>query len=186
MATATEATSSVGIITNNETYRVYVKLDSEGKIQTKETKVVTSGKDNKTWNDLDNDKEYTLAIEQSVREYKAGSWDALTSLIPDEDERLVIFNSGLNAKSDRKLKAILTEVDDAGTNLTHEPVDLYDTIDLIQEPTQRRNLTPVEKATRQIRTAIKAMFPTFNDDQVEAQVRSMLSAMQSAGEVEQG
>lgn len=185
MATATEATSGVGIITNNETYRVYVKLDSEGKIQPKETKIVTAGKDNKTWADLDADKSYTLAIEQTVREYKAGSWDAIASLIPDEDERLVIFNSGLNAKSDRKLKAELSEIDDAGTNLTFEPSDLYDTLDLIQEPTQRRNLTPVEKATRQIRTAVKAMFPTFSDEQVEAQVRSMLSTMQNAGEVEQ-
>ena len=186
MATATDATSSVGIITNNETYRVYVKLDNEGKIQLKETKVVTSGKENKTWNDLDADKDYTLAIEQSVREYKAGSWDAIVSLIPDEDERLIIFNSGLNAKSDRKLKSVLTEVDDAGTNLTFEPVSLYDTLDLIQEPTQRRNLTPVDKAIRSIRQAVELMFPTASQEIKEAKVREFLGAMQTAGEIEQG
>lgn len=186
----TEVTPSLGIITNNETYRTYVKLDKDGKIIPKETIVVTAGKDNKTWNDLDKEKEqpngYQLALEQTVREYKAGSWDAVKDLIPDEDERLVIFNSGLNAKSDRKLKAELSRVDDAGTNLALEPTELYDSIDLIQEPTQRRNLTPVEKATRQIRAAFKAMYPTKDEDFIELKVREMLSEMQSAGEVEQG
>ena len=189
MATATDATSSVGIVTNNETYRVYVKLDKDGKIIPKETIVVTAGKENKTWNDLDKEKEqsngYQLALEQTVREYKAGSWDAIASLIPDEEERLTIFNSGLNSKSDRKIKSELSKLDDAGTNLATEPTDLYDTLDLIQEPTQRRNLTPVDKAIRSIRQAVELMFPTASQELKEAKVREFLGAMQTAGEVEQ-
>lgn len=187
MSTNAVSTDTMAVTTHNETYRVYVKPDKEGKIDPKETKFVTAGKDNKTWNDLDKlveSGEYTLMLEQTVREYKANTWDGVAALIPDEEERVNIFNAGLNAKSDRKIKAVLTEVTEDGKSLEFDPVELFDTIDLIQEATQRKNLTPIEKATRQIRTAVKAMFPTFNDEQVENQVRVMLSAMQDAGQVE--
>lgn len=185
MATATEAVTSntMAITTNNETYRVYVKPDKEGKIDPKETKFVTAGKDGKTWKELDEDSSYTLMLEQTVREYKANSIDGIKSLIPDEEEIVAIFNAGLNAKSDRKIKAELTAITEDGKSLEFDPVELFDSLDLIQEPTQRKNLTPVEKATRQIRAAVKQMFPTLDEAGVENQVRALLHGMQQAGEV---
>jgi hypothetical protein len=120
-----------------------------------------------------------LAFEQSVREYKVGSWDAAASLIPDEDERVNIFNAGLIAKTDRKVKAKLTEISNDEKEFTFEPVELFDTLELIQEATQRKNLTPLEKAGRQFKTAIKLMFPTLSDEEIEAKVSELLSSAQA-------
>lgn len=188
MSTSTvtpEATNTLSISAINEVYRVYAKTDAEGKIITKENRVVTAGKDGKTWSDLDADTSYTNYYgDVTVREYKANSIEGCKVLVTDEEEFVNIFNSGLTAKSDRKLKAVLTELTDDGSNFTFEPPAVFDTLDLIQEATQRKNLTPVEKATRKIRDAVKAMFPSFTNEQLETQVRSMLSAMQDAGQVE--
>lgn len=186
MATATVTTDnstsagSLPVTTNNETYRAYTKLDKDGKIA--DVKLVTAGKDGKTWKDLDSEASqnegWVLYFEQSVREYIPNSWDACSQLIPEESERVAIFRAGLASKTDRKVKSALTVLTDDEKNLKHEPVQLFDTLDLIQEETQKRNQTPVEKAQKQIRMAVKAMFPTESDDFIEAKVAEMLGAMQ--------
>lgn len=179
-----DSSNTLAISVINEVYRVYAKTDSEGKILEKETRVVTAGKDGKTWTDLDADTSYTNYFgDITVREYKANSIEGCKALVPDEDEFVYLFNSALTLKSDRKLKAVLTELTDDGTNFVFEAPEVYDTLDLLQTATQKKNLTPVEKATRQIRAAVKAMFPTFNDEQIEIQVRAMLTSMQDAGQI---
>jgi len=58
MATATQPTptvdptNTVDIKTFNETYRVYVKAGTDGKIDQDTIRMVTAGKDNNVWDKL--------------------------------------------------------------------------------------------------------------------------------------
>lgn len=189
MATTTvtpdATTNSLPVTVSNETYRVYVKPDAEGKIDPKATRVVTAGKDNSTWNELDNPTEkenegYTLLIEQTFKTYKVGSVDAARQIIDNDDELVNIINAAISAKTTRKINTALREVTDDGKSLVFEPSDLaYDTIDFLQEETRRKNLSPVEKATKMFRQSLKLMFPTLSEDEVAAKVSQMLGAVQS-------
>ena len=174
MATATEATAGVQISSSNETYRVYGKTNADGKIV--EVKVVTAGKDNATWNKLEAEG-WQQSFEQTAREYQARTLDGAKTLVPDEEELVNIFNAGLAAKSDRKLKALFSELTDDEKDFKFTPVEVYDTQELIQEPTQKKNLTPEDKALRQVRLAIKTLNPTATEEQIEEMVRSTFAAI---------
>lgn len=184
MSTAAVSTDNLAVTVTNEVIRVYAKADSEGKIITKENKVVRAGKDGKTWAELDADTTYTNYFQDiTVRRYKANSIEGARQLVPDEEEFVNLFNAGLRAKGDRQVTAVVTKITDDESNFTFENNGVLDTLDLIQEPTQRKNLTPVEKAIRSFRDALKLLHPTLSDEQLELQVRNTLSAAQDAGQL---
>jgi hypothetical protein len=175
--------NSIPVSRSNEVYRAYVKLDENGKIVQKETRVVSAGKENATWNELDKPKAENggyepFAIEQTFTMYKVGSVAAAVALFDNDDELVNVINQGLAAKVNRKINAALREVTDDGTNLVFEPVTTVDTIDYIQEETRRKNLTPLEKAQRQFKTVIKSMYPTESEEFIEQKVMELLSAAQ--------
>jgi hypothetical protein len=178
---ASTATSGIDIKPYNETVRVYVQLLPTGKINPETIRgPVTSGKDNATWNKLDSDASYQLALEQTVKEYEVGTIAGLTQLIEDPEEAVNIINSGLTQKSNAKLKAEFTALNAEGTNLAFEPVTgAYDTIDMLNEARKRRNLSPIDKAKNSMRTAFKALFPGLEGAELEAKVDAMLAGMSS-------
>ena len=188
MATATvtndvtNTNGSLPITPSNETYRAYVRLDEKGKVD--DVRVVTAGKDGATWKELDTptkpeNQNYVLAIEQTFRTYKVGSIDAVRQLIDSDEELVNIINAALAAKNNRKINAYLKELNDDETNLKVDPVEIVDTIDFLQEETRRKNLSPVEKASKMVRQSLKLMFPSLSEDELSAKVAAMVSAMQS-------
>lgn len=171
--------NAVDIKASNETYRVYVKLGDDGKIIDKETRVSTAGKDNSAWDKLDKDTNYKLALEQSIKIYRAGTWSGATQLIEDEEERVNVFNRGGIQKQGQKIINLLTELTDDGTNLKFDPTPgAYDMFELLNEETKRRNLSPEDKAANNLRAAVKAMFPSLEGDQLEAKLAAMFGVMQ--------
>lgn len=93
-------------------------------------------------------KDGTLLFEQSMSFDRAGALSGISSIIKDEEEAVNIFNSGLKVKLNSKVKALLEDVDEEG-NPTFQPVEgNYDLRDLLNEPAQRRNLSPTDKAIR--------------------------------------
>ena len=163
--------NDLAIKTENETYRVYVKVDADGKILDKETRVVTAGKDNATWNELDKPENgYHQAFEQTVRIYKIGSLEGLQQVITDPEEQVAIINRGLTQKFNQKLNAKFREVSDNGLELAFEPTaEATDTIEWLNEETQRRRLDPIGKAIK----ALQVAFPNMTADQLRAMISSM-------------
>lgn len=91
-----------------------------------------------------------IAFEQAVQSYKLGTLEGFEQLIPDADERLNIINKGLGSKFNQKIKTVLTELDES-KNLVFQPVDpSYDALSLLQEAALRTNLSPFDKAYKQL------------------------------------
>lgn len=189
----TTDTSAMDIKTNNETYRVYVRLDAEGK-KIVEVKMGSAGKDNAFWNKMA-EPEWTVtkagvetkeknpwqfAFEQTVKTYKAGSLAGISLLVNDPAEAVNIFNRGASQKTSQKLTSTFTELTDDETGLKFDPVEgAFDTIELLNEETQRRNLSPQDKAINSLRLAIKAMNPGLEGEELEDKVNQFLTQLQS-------
>lgn len=83
--------------------------------------------------------------------YKASSDSGVAALVPSEDERVVLFNRAAIAKQKQRFAAALGETDEEGKNFTWEPkAEALDLRELLAEESQRRNLSPIEKAERAI------------------------------------
>lgn len=148
---ATETTNgnsneTVGIKTENVEYRVYATLKEDGSIAKRE---LVSNSDFPKW-----EKEHPqaqLELTQSVRKYKAGTIEAFVQLIGDDEEALNIANRGLSAKFSQKINTTLLETDEQN-HLVFEPVEgVYDSLELLQQETVRKSLSPVEKAERDLK-----------------------------------
>ena len=89
-------------------------------------------------------------FKQTIKAYKVGTISGFQELIPDADEQLNIINRGLAQKFNQKLTAV-DELDKDG-NPVFQPVEgTFDSIEWLQEPTQRRNLSDTEKAMRALK-----------------------------------
>lgn len=89
-----------------------------------------------------------LLFEQTFSFDRAGTLAGIPQVIKDEEEAINIFNAGLKVKLNSRVKAMLEELDENG-NPTFQPVEgNYDLADVLNEPAQRRNLSPTEKAIR--------------------------------------
>lgn len=165
----------------NDTYRIYAKATAEGKIDLTSIRMVTAGKDNKTWNTLDEKDPttglpklgYVMAFEQSVKQWEAGTFDGISQIVEDKVEATNIWNKGASQKVLQKLKSVLTETNDDGTAFTFTPVDVYDTLELLQAETQRRNLSPADKVDNMIRASVKLLFPSLEGDAFEERVQAV-------------
>lgn len=137
---------TVGIKTENVEYRVYATLKEDGTIAKRE---LVSTSDFTKW-----EKEHPkaqLELTQSVRKYKAGSIEAFVQLIGDDEEALNIVNRGLSAKFSQKINTTLLETNEQN-QLVFEPIDgVYDSLELLQQETVRKSLSPVEKAERDLK-----------------------------------
>jgi len=89
-----------------------------------------------------------LLFEQTFSYNRAGSIEGISQIIKDEEEAVNIFNAGLKVKLNSRVKAMIEEIDD-DNNPAFQPVEgTYDLTDVLNEPAQRRNLSPTEKAIR--------------------------------------
>lgn len=180
-ATVTPDSTAVDIKTYTETYRVYAKAKEDGKIDPESVKMTTAGKDDAAWKKLDADTSYTKLLEQSVKMYDAGTIAGISLLVEDPDEAVNIFNRGVSQKTGQKLKAVFTEISDDGLSLVFDPVaDAYDTLELLNEATKRRNLSPADKAAKSLREAVKAMFPGLEGEALEARVQALFGGLQNS------
>ncbi len=170
-AVTNDTTSSdVAIKPENITYNVYVKLNAEGKVDVKETVYTASEKQIEKYNKPDSG--FSLAKTQTIRVYKAGTVDGFVTLIGDNEEAVNIINRGLAKKTNQKIADFLTGFDETTQSFVNDQTDeVVDTRDMLQEPTQRRNLSPTEKAVRALK-----QIPGFDNDKI----MQILAQLQSA------
>lgn len=91
---------------------------------------------------------YQLEFTQTVRVDKAGTEAGESEIIKDADERVIIWNRGLQSKLNQKLNSLFKESNEDGTATFQSTEEIYDPSDLLNEATQRKSLSPIEKAMK--------------------------------------
>lgn len=178
-APSTDISSDMAVKSENITYRVWVKLNDQGKIA--DVKYGTAGKDNAFWKEMESKTEYTLAFEQTVKAYKGGTIDGARAIIDNDEEFLIVVNRGIAAKFNQKIAQAFRELTDDETNLKFEVTEgVFDSLDLLREDTKRLSLSPVEKAEKLMLSVLRGMNPNATDDQLRAQIQQMFAAAQAA------
>lgn len=166
-ATILDVTSTdLAVKTENVEFAVYVEHDP---IKDKNTVKHTSFASEIEKLQKDEDPNKKIAFIQSVRTYKVGTVAGLAELVPDVEEQVAIINRGLAAKFNQKIKTELTETDEAGGLAFTAVAGFYDSKDLLQEPTQRKNLSETDKALKvlsalpaDVRALLLAKFASAN------------------------
>jgi len=173
-APVTENSLDLAIKTDNVTYQVWVKLDDKGK-------VIEEGKDKPTARQVtaDSDREdevakkltdegFVLGKTQVVKSYRAGTMDGFVEIIGDPEEALVVANKGIAAKFNQKAMKFLLDFDtEAQTFVNPQTDDVADSREWLQEPTQKRSLTPADKMIRALRGA------GYSDKQIAAAISAL-------------
>lgn len=94
------------------------------------------------------DEGYVLEFTQTVRVDEAGTEEGMAQIVSDPEERVIIFNRGLQSKLNQKLNSLFKESNDDGSATFASTEEVYDPSDLLNAPTKRRNLSPFEKAIK--------------------------------------
>ena len=172
---ATDVVDGVAIKPENVERRVYAVLDESGDLKKYEQVSVA---DFDAWEKQDKNKNKQVMIKQTFREYTVGSLDGLATLIGDDEEAVNIVNRGIAQKTSQKVNSVLLEVNDKN-ELVFEPTeDVVDTRDMLQEPTKRRSLSPIEKLGRDAKKA------GFDSTLVMALIQQLQAAQQTATAIE--
>jgi hypothetical protein len=167
------STPEQSIKSDNVVYRRFIKGTPNAKDSNKtdwEVKIVSAPTE-KT-NEEMAASGFTPQGEQTVVVQRAGTVDGFAQIIPDEDERVNIFNRGLSQKLSQKLTAKLTETNDDGSAGFPFAEEAYNPSELLNEETKRRNLTPSERAIKMLRMSGLS----------EAQITAMIAAMGDSGQ----
>ena len=99
---------------------------------------------------LTTDKEATEVFRQSGKFYSATSDSGMVELIPEEDERVKMFNRGISVKQQNRFRTMLLERDDDGNLVFEAQESAIDLREIVAQPTQSRGLSDTEKALRAI------------------------------------
>lgn len=184
MATAVNSleqtsTSFVDIKTYNETYRVYAKQGADGKIDPKDISVTTSGKEESAWKKLESEG-YINMLEQTFKLYEPSTLAGFQQLVTDPEEQVNIVVRGTKQKFGQELKKLVTEVSEDGLSFTFDPQpEPYDTLDLLNRETRRRNQNPLDKAFKNFKEGAKALFPNIEGAELDAKIAEFLAKLQS-------
>lgn len=169
MATATVSpVADQSVKSDTVVYRRYIKGTPNAKDANKtdwEVKIISAPTEA-------NDKQmaesgFTPQGEQSVIVQRAGTADGFAQIVPDEEERVNIFNRGLSQKLSQKLTAALTETKDDGSPDFTFTEEAFNPTELINAATTRRNLTPSERAIKMLKMSGLS----------ESQITAMIAAM---------
>jgi hypothetical protein len=150
MASATVATPDLAVKSENVVFERYTKVTMSQTEPTKVDKIETAILSNPKPEDQQKltDAGYTLEFSQTVRVDKAGSVEGMSQIVTDPEELVTIFNRGLNSKLNQKLNSLFKESNEDGSATFQSTEDVFDPSELINEPTQRRSLSPIEKAIK--------------------------------------
>ena len=192
---ANELEQAGAISTEKQTYRSYVKTESDanGKTVIKEIQTKAGAqkidKDSglpSNWADLEKDG-YTLWNENEFVRYTVKTVEGAQLLVPDETQFIYIFQSGLNYLQNAKANAAMKAEQEG----TPEPTPLFnqDTIDLrsgtdengkysINEAPTRKSLSDIDK----LRKLLSAL--GVPEDKQEAVIAAMSAAPAATEETE--
>jgi hypothetical protein len=132
-----EVAASNGLIKENSSYKLI--KDTKGEIKPfPEDKA----------NELIEKEGAVEVLSQSFAFYRAATIEGAQSLVPDTEEFLNLFNRGLVVKQQNKARQIINERGENDEPIFTATEEAYDMREVCAEPTQRRGLSPVEKAKK--------------------------------------
>jgi hypothetical protein len=114
-------------------------------------------------------KGYSIQATQTVIVTRAGSPEGFEQIVSDPEERTNVFNRGVAQKLQQKVTANLGDSDDEGKPTFTFSEAAYDPSEWLNEATSRRNLSPEEKAARDLaksglsQDVIKAMLAVLRN-----------------------
>lgn len=119
---------------------------------------------------------FKLQVSQTVTTHRAGSPEGFAQLVPDAEESVNIWNRGYAQKESNKLVALFGESKEDGTPEFQFTEEAYDERELLATATSRRNLSPLDKAVKAIRSS------NLPDAVKESMVAHLMSEMQAIGQ----
>lgn len=139
--------NSLHVTTENIDYRTYGSLNEKGEPD-KEV-VRRQSADGETWKELES-KGLVKLVENTFTWYTLQSEDGFAELVPDAEQRVAIINKGLNAIQTATANQTMVKWDkESASYVTNgETIDLREAIN---EPINRRNMTPVQKVASQLK-----------------------------------
>jgi hypothetical protein len=152
--TTTPAATTSSLSTEKASYRGYVKLDEKGEIDKIMAKAESANQD--SWKKMEATPGIQLLNENEFIRYTAKDLHAAQLLVPDAEQFMYVFQSGLNYIQNSKSNALMVELAENGDGTKGNPIipaHNGETIDLkeyINEPPSKRSLSPLEKLERQI------------------------------------
>lgn len=150
MATAIASTPDLAVKSENVVFERYTKVvytqSEPTKVQEVKTAILSNPKPEEQQKLLADG--YVLEFTQTVRVDKAGTVEGMAQIVTDAEELVTVFNRGLQSKLNQKLNSLFKESNEDGTATFQSTEEIYDPSELINEPTQRRSLSPVEKAIK--------------------------------------
>lgn len=163
--------SSLHVTTENIDYRTYGKLDEKG--EPKDTAVRKQSADGETWKALE-ESGLTKLVENTFIWYTLQAEEGFSELVPDADQRLAIINKGLTSIQTATANQTMGKWDkESASFVTNgETIDLREAIN---EPINKRNMSPVQKAAAQF----KALSPD-NKAQLMALLQAQLAQLQAS------
>jgi hypothetical protein len=148
-------------------YTAIVELDEKGVIQKKA--LTTSSKRVENLEAAGYAGKEVIAFKQTVSRPVIGTLAGFEELYPDTDARLFIINRGLSAYADAKVRTVLLDTNNDGTELTFQSTNgVYDLTTDVQE-------TPARKLTAE-ETTIAGLRKMGVSDDLIAQVFASLAA----------
>lgn len=96
---------------------------------------------------------YKLQFAQTVTTYRAATLEGCSILVPDAEESVNIWNRGYAQKESNKIVALLSESKEDGSPEFQPTEEAYDERELLATPTSRRNLSPLDKMIKQIKSS---------------------------------
>lgn len=171
-ATVTEglSASSLPLTIENVEYRIYAKVDNEGNVVkdkdgnfVREIRTTTAkDPDFKKYEQshveasakLPAENQYTMQVEayQTVARPKFGTLEAFQKYFDDDPELIMyIINLGVGSRYNQKVPKSLLETDESGSLTFPFAESVYDPRDLLTEEVQKRNLSPMERAQKELK-----------------------------------
>jgi hypothetical protein len=177
MSTATvtnDQSADVAIKSEVLAYKAFIAVNPDtGAVNPDDIKVVKESAADKKGDALSKNDKYTLGLEANIKSYSVGSDEGFVALIPDAEERLNIINKGIASKFSSKINAMLKDFDESKNAFVFEPTaEPFDSIELLREGTQRRNLSPMERLEKTLRSG------PYTEDQIAAVLAAMAAAAQ--------
>lgn len=113
-----------------------------------------------------------VLVEQSFSFDMPGTFEGILEVIPDKDEALQIFKAGYKTRINSRTVALMTETDADGNPAFQAVEGNYDIRALLQEPAQKRNLSPMDKAVKAL-----SGIPGISADMVAALIAQVREGM---------
>jgi len=139
----------MALSTEKVTYRGYVKLTSEGTVDSVKAKAESANQ--ASWKKLEESGHLKLNQNDFLR-YSVQDDADFAALVPDVEQRMYIVQAGLNYVQNSKANALMVELEEDGITPKYNDTEI-DLREAINEPPSKRSLSDIQKLERLLKNS---------------------------------